>query len=119
MAWNDPTPDAIMSLNVYLQQAAITMVNAARDQGIPLIIISGRRTAAQNAAAGGAPGSGHLDGTAFDVAVLGVPRDQIPYYWWEALGTWAEVNLGLRWGGRFVHNGKPDVNHFDMRGLLT
>ncbi|HEX6158426.1 MAG TPA: D-Ala-D-Ala carboxypeptidase family metallohydrolase [Burkholderiales bacterium] len=108
-----------MSLEPYARAAAITMVTAARQQGIPLIVISGRRTAAQNAAVGGAPGSRHLDGTAFDVAIHGLSREQVAYWWWEALGTWAEQNLGLSWGGRFVHNGAPDVNHFDLRGLYT
>lgn len=113
MPFNDPTPAIIQDLEPLTARAALTMVWAAREAGIPLIIISGRRNALQNASAGGAVGSHHLTGRAFDVQILGYTRDQIPLAWWTALGEWAEQNLGLRWGGRFVHDGERDVNHFD------
>jgi hypothetical protein len=116
--FNDPTEANILTLEPLTARAAITMVVAAREVGIPLIVISGRRNAMQNASAGGAPGSHHLTGKAFDVAVLGYTRAQIPLPWWEMLGSWAEQNLGLRWGGRFVHDGERDVNHFDYGGSL-
>lgn len=103
------------------------MVLTARQVGVPLVIISGRRTPAENRAAGGADNSYHLRGLAFDVGVYGYTRDQIPPAWWAMLGTWAEANLGLTWGGRFttkVSGGErvampPDVNHFDLRVIET
>lgn len=117
---NDDTVRLIYELEPYTARAALTMIWAAREAGIPLIIISGRRTEAQNARAGGAPTSAHLEGRAFDVAVAGYTRDQIPTWWWQALGEWAEQNLGLRWGGRFDWGGAPDINHFDTKtGLMT
>lgn len=115
----DKTAELIADLHPAIQMHAYTMIVAARQAGVPLIIISGRRTTAQNEAAGGAASSMHLQGLAFDVAVLGYSRDQVPQAWWQALGEWAEQYLGLRWGGRFVHAGKPDVNHFDLRHLWT
>lgn len=118
MAFNDPTADNILSLEPLTARAALTMVIAAREAGVPLIVISGRRNALQNASVGGAPGSHHLTGKAFDVAVLGLTRNQVPLAWWEMLGAWAETNLGLRWGGRFVHDNERDVNHFDYGGNL-
>lgn len=54
----------IIGLNVDLVQ----MLDQARDNaGIPFIITSGLRTAAQNEAAGGAPDSAHLRGLAVDL----------------------------------------------------
>jgi hypothetical protein len=49
------------------------------------------------------------------VAVVGYTRDQLPYWWWFAVGRWAESNLGLFWGGRVLWQARPDVNHFDNR----
>lgn len=109
----DNTEQIWAELDPAIQRQAATMIIAAREAGIPLVLVSGRRSEAQNAAAGGAPGSLHRQGLAFDVAVYGYTRDQIPSWWWSQLGMWAEANLGLRWGGRFLWNGKPDVNHFD------
>lgn len=108
-----------MSLDPAIFRQAYSLVVAARDAGIPLVIISGRRTTAANLEVGGAPRSLHLQGMAFDVGVWGFSRDQIPYWWWEQLGLWAEQNLGLTWGGRFLHAGRPDVNHFDARLIAT
>lgn len=117
---NDPTMDNILSLEPRTARAAFWMVLAAREAGIPLMVISGRRNALQNASAGGAIGSWHLSGEAFDVQVAGYTRDQVPLEWWQMLGQWAETNLGLYWGGNFVHDGERDVNHFDARtGLFT
>ena len=115
---DDETDEIIAQLHPAIRMHALTMVTACREIGIPLVIISGTRTKAENERAGGAPGSLHLHGLAFDVAVQGVPRDYVPGIFWRALGLWAERYLGLSWGGRFLHNGKPDVNHFDLRQLL-
>lgn len=114
---DDNTEDIIEQLHPGIRMHARTMVAICREIGIPLIIISGTRSKEENDRVGGAPGSLHLHGLAFDVAVAGLPRDYVPAWFWRALGAWAETNLGLSWGGRFVHNGKPDVNHFDLRRI--
>lgn len=109
-----------MSLDPAIFRQAYTFVVAARDAGIPLVIISGRRSAGYNVEVGGAPRSYHLDGLAFDVGVYGYTTQQLPLAWWTALGLWAESALGLYWGGRFAHSsGRPDVNHFDARRYLV
>jgi hypothetical protein len=99
----------VRSLQPFLQPYAIAMVNGVRAEGIPLIVISGRRNANVNAELGGAETSLHLRGLAFDVQVIGYTRDELHPYFWQWLGAWWE-SLGGRWGGRF----RPaDVNHFD------
>ncbi len=105
----DPTGEKLDTLHPDIQQAAYQLVYAAREAGIPLMIISGLRSPELNAQVGGATHSLHLTGRAFDVQVAGYTRDEIPGAWWSALGSWAENFLGLRWGGRF-----GDVNHFDV-----
>lgn len=123
----DPTARNIATLHPAVQQAAWTMVDAARSVGVPLVVISAQRSESRNVAVGGAPSSYHLDQShltgspgalAFDVAVHGLTRDQVPTWWWQMLGDWAEENLGLHWGGRFNWGGAPDVNHFDARRWL-
>lgn len=116
---SDRTMELILGLDPAVQRQAYTLVVMARYAGIPLVIISGRRTPEENRRVGGSPNSYHLSGLAFDVAVQGYTRDQIPYEWWAGLGEWAERNLSLSWGGRFVHAGERDVNHFDARGLYV
>lgn len=100
----------IRSLQPFLQPYAIAMVNGVREEGIPLMVISGRRSPLINNEAGGAEKSLHLRGLAFDVQVEGLTRDQLHPYFWRWLGEWWE-SLGGRWGGRFS---APDVNHFDV-----
>lgn len=107
----DSTLDKLQSLKPEAQLRAYWLVRSCREAGIPLMIISGYRSADLNSRVGGARNSLHLQGRAFDVQVSGYTRDQIPAAWWSALGAWAETNLGLRWGGRFAN---PDVNHFDF-----
>jgi len=115
----DPTERCIASLHPDVGRAAFLMVYVLRSAGIPMTLISCARTPSENIAAGGSELSYHLTGLAFDVAVHGYTRDQIPFAWWAMLGDWAENNLGLSWGGRFVHAGQPDVNHFDARRWFT
>jgi hypothetical protein len=100
----------IRSLQPWLQPYALAMVNGVREEGIPLMVISGRRNALVNAEVGGAERSLHLLGLAFDVQVEGVPRDELHPYFWRWLGEWWE-SLGGRWGGRFS---TYDPNHFDV-----
>lgn len=107
----DPTLEKLQTLQPEVQLRAYWLVKTAREQGIPLMIISGWRSRDLNASVGGAVNSLHLTGRAFDVQVLGYTRDQLPVSWWRSLGEWAENNLGLRWGGRFANF---DPNHFDF-----
>lgn len=93
------------------------LIYYARQSGIPMHIISARRSYEANRDADGADKSYHLTGEAFDVAVVGYQRDQIPLEWWREVGEFAERHLGLSWGGRFSHAGRPDVNHFDIRAV--
>jgi len=106
----DPTQEKLNTLDPDLAYRAYLLVQAAREAGIPLMVISGRRSDDLNARVGGAAHSLHLRGQAFDVQVAGYRVEDIDRSWWLMLGNWVEVNLGLRWGGRFS---TPDVNHFD------
>lgn len=110
---NDPTLEKLAGLEEQTRLRAWYLVNAARNAGIPLMVISGYRSPAENAAVGGARNSWHLRGRGFDVQVLGYTRDELPGWWWEDLGQWAKSQLGLRWGGDFSVR---DVNHFDLPG---
>lgn len=115
----DRTEELLETLHPAIYRQALTLVVAARDASIPLVIISARRSPEANRDAGGSSRSLHLYGLAFDVAVADLQREHIPLEWWAALGEWAELNLGLFWGGRFLHRGAPDVNHFDARRYIT
>lgn len=105
----DETAVHLRGLAPDLQPYAVYFINAARAAGVPLVIISGRRSAAVNREVGGAERSLHLYGYAFDVQVLGYRREQVPLWWWRAAGEFWE-RMGGRWGGRFS---TVDVNHFD------
>jgi len=107
----DPTEEKLDSLIPDLQMRAYWLVRTAREAGIPLMIISGLRSMDQNRAVGGAVNSWHLQGRAFDVQIAGYAVQDLPASWWQGVGSWAEQNLGLRWGGRF-----GDLNHFDLPG---
>ncbi len=107
----DPTAQKLSTLEEETQLRAYLLVKAARESGIPLMIISGLRSFDLNAAVGGAVHSLHLQGRAFDVQVAGYAVADLPQSFWVMMGNWAEQNLGLRWGGRFA---TPDLNHFDL-----
>lgn len=115
----DRTDELLDTLEPDVAERAWWLIYSARRSGIPMHIISARRSYEQNRDVGGAARSLHLVGQAFDVAVAGYSRDQIPESWWHQVGTWAESNLGLRWGGRFLHAGQKDVNHFDAGFTAT
>lgn len=96
--------------------AAITLLNAVRAAGIPLVVSSGLRSVAEQqrlVAAGRSRTlrSAHLDGRAFDVDVLGFSRDDIPEWFWQQLGPYGE-SLGLTWGGRWSN--PYDPGHFEI-----
>lgn len=116
---SDRTNELISGLWGGTQWQAYNLVSAARAAGIPMVIISGRRSPEGNLDVEGAAKSLHLQGRAFDVGVWGYRRDDIPLEWWAAVGAWAERELDLFWGGRFLHSGVPDVNHFDSRRLVS
>lgn len=104
---NDPTPQQLAGLSPTLQPIAIEIINLFRDAGIPLGIVAlgGRRTSAQQSNLVGKGVSAtlnsyHLTGDAFDVDVLGFPRDQIPPQFWNIYGQVVE-SYGLVWGGRW------------------
>jgi len=106
----DNSLQLIRSLQPFLQPYVIALVNAVREEGIPLMVLSGRRNANVNQEVGGAERSLHLYGLAFDLQVEGLKRDELHPYFWQTLGEWWE-SLGGRWGGRFS---SPDSNHFDV-----
>jgi uncharacterized protein YcbK (DUF882 family) len=110
----DSTLANVRSLRPFLQPYAVALVNSLRADGIPLIVISGRRNANVNAEVGGDERSLHLYGLAFDLQVEGFRRDELHPFFWQTLGEWWEA-LGGRWGGRFS---PADVNHFDT-GLVS
>lgn len=105
----DPTAQYLGGLDPDFAPYVLYFINAARQAGVPLVIISGRRSSTINREVGGAERSLHLYGFAFDTQVQGYTREQIPLAWWQALGVFWE-SMGGRWGGRF---NPPDVNHFD------
>lgn len=107
----DATQEILEGLDPSIQEAAYQLISIARQSGIPMMLISGRRSLAENRRVGGATASRHLYGRAFDVQVLGFTRNEIDDSWWRAVGEFAERVLGLRWGGRFT---PKDVNHFDV-----
>lgn len=108
------------TLDAATQDAAFWLVWAARTAGYPVIITSARRTVAiqRDLVRRGLSNtlkSKHVDGKAFDIDWLGFNRNNIPKWFWPLIGPWAEVNLGLRWGGRFNVGGAPDFGHFELR----
>ena len=58
--------------------------------------------------------SRHLEGLAFDIDIVGMNRDDVPRWFWEAIGPWVESELGMRWGGRW--KGLRDWGHFEWPG---
>jgi hypothetical protein len=110
----DRSAELLFTLEPATQERAWWLLYAARRAGIPLVLISGRRSPEVNVDVGGAERSWHLSGAGFDVQVLGYRVAELDPSWWQAVGLWAEANLGLYWGGRF-----RDLNHFDGRRYLT
>lgn len=93
------------------------MVNAAREAGIPLVITSSLRTPAEQKELvrrgfSQTQNSRHLTGRAFDVDIFGLSRDQVPKWFWDILGPWAERWLKLKWGGRW--RSIYDPGHFEL-----
>lgn len=105
----------LQGLSPDIQYAAFYLIWAARQAGFPLQITSSLRTRSEQEALVGSGlsrtlRSKHLIGQAFDVDIHGLGRDQVPLWFWEMLGPFAE-SLGFRWGGRF--SGFADYGHFE------
>jgi peptidoglycan L-alanyl-D-glutamate endopeptidase CwlK len=97
------------------QRRVRIMLDYIRGFGIPLVVISGRRSALEQSALirqgrTTATRSRHLTGQAVDLQWQGFRVAQVPQAWWQWFGLVAEA-VGLRWGGRFR---SPDLNHFDV-----
>lgn len=112
---HDPTLSNLYSLEPQTRNAALYMVNAFREAGIPLIITSARRSHFEQirhflAGRSKTLTSRHLSGHAFDVDVAGWKRDDIPASFWRVIGPYGEA-LGLRWGGRW--RDPYDPGHFE------
>lgn len=116
MSFNDPTLRHIQGLQPPVAALAYQFINDLRAAGIPAWISSAVRTKTEQAklvAAGASKTmrSKHLEGRAFDIDILGYGRDDLPRWWWTAVGQYAEA-IGLRWGGRFT--GFFDAGHFEL-----
>ena len=109
--------DLLRSLDDTGRETAAWFVAAARNLGLPLVVVSGRRSAAQQAALSAGAGlpkasastSRHVAGRAFDLGFSGYRWDEVPPEYWRWLGE-AWESLGGRWGGRFS---TYDPVHFD------
>lgn len=116
MAHTPPrTPGHLQALSPDIRPYADYLVAVVRDAGFPLEITSSVRTRAEQAAlvrigASQTPVSAHLIGQAFDVDVHGYGRDEVPLWFWYAVGEFAE-SLGFVWGGRW--SGLRDYGHFE------
>lgn len=97
------------------QAAARWFVAFLRSQGFAVVVTSGYRTAAEQAALKPAAGlykatkSRHTEGRAFDIGISGYAWNQVPMEYWRWFGAVWKA-LGGRWGGDFS---KPDPIHFD------
>jgi len=111
----DSTMRQIQALHPDIQYAAFYLIWAARTSGYALQITSGLRSRAEQAAlvrsgASQTRRSHHVIGQAFDVDIHGLGRDDVPLWFWELLGPFAE-SLGFRWGGRW--SVPADYGHFE------
>lgn len=116
MPFNDQTIRHLNSLQPAVAARGFQFINALRQAGIPAYISSSRRTYAEQGrlVASGASqtmNSKHVQGRAFDIDILGYGRDDLPSWWWLALGKYGE-RLGLAWGGRWTTF--YDAGHFEL-----
>lgn len=107
----------LSTLDASGRATARALVAYARSFGLPVVVTSARRTAAEQAALTPAAGlykaspatSKHVQGRAFDLAFSGWDWRDVPYEYWRWLGAvWKSA--GGRWGGDFK---RPDPIHFD------
>ena len=114
----DQTQRYLDQLEPRTRFAGYVLISALRNAGAPAVIVAngGLRTYDQQqllVAQGRSRTlrSKHLEGRAFDIDLLGWNRDNIPAAFWEIVGPWAEKELGLVWGGRWVN--PYDPGHFE------
>lgn len=112
----DATLQILGGLEDQTATAAYWLVWAARTAGYPVVVTSGRRSSAEQAALVAAGRSRtlqskHVTGRAFDIDWHGWDRDTVPSWFWQLIGPWAEMNLGLVWGGRWLS--PYDPGHFE------
>jgi len=115
---NDPTERILGDLVFEVQTRAVRFINVARGPryNLPVIVTSGLRSTAEQArlvrsGRSQTMRSKHLRGLAFDVDMLGWPRDAVPAWVWRQLGPLGE-SMGLTWGGSWVTF--KDVGHFEL-----
>jgi hypothetical protein len=115
----DRTELELATLHPQLQPIAFQFIATLRDLGYPAVItdLGGRRNAAQqsklmNAGLSRTVNSAHVQGRAFDLDLSGYKREQVPNWFWEAVGPWAESEFDLIWGGRW--RTFRDVGHFQL-----
>lgn len=110
----DLTQFHLDQLSYLTAMRAELFIDGLRRAGLPIVITSSRRTAAEQAllvAQGRSTTqqSRHLTGEAFDVDIYGVDRNRVPEWVWQSIGPYGE-QLGLVWGGRW--KSFRDVGHF-------
>jgi peptidoglycan L-alanyl-D-glutamate endopeptidase CwlK len=120
---SDRTEQLLNTLDPAMAWRALEMVNWLREQGVPLVISSARRSRGEQQSLWeqGRPRPGpivtntlnskHVLGLAFDVDVQGWRRDALPGWFWEYLNEVGQA-LGLTWGGKFTR--LSDKGHFEI-----
>lgn len=113
--FRDQTARHLESLEPTTRAAAVALVDALREAGVPAIITSSRRTFEEQrrlviAGRSRTLRSKHLSGKAFDLDVYGWRRENLPAWFWAAVGPYAE-RIGLTWGGRW--RSPWDPGHFE------